>query len=47
MLKSRSREFHRAQQTKMAAFADKNCVVSDDEFDKMLNILDENENVQE
>ena len=47
MLKSRSHEFHHAQQTKMVAFADKNGGVFDDEFDEMLNIVDENENVQE
>ena len=39
MLKSRSRECHRAHQNKMA--------VSGDDFDEVLNILEENEKVQD
>ena len=46
MLKSRSRECHRAHQNKMAALADEDSVVFGDDFDEILNILEENEKVQ-
>ena len=47
MLKSRSRECHRAHQNKMAALTEENSVVSGDDFDEVLNILEENEKVQD